>query len=151
MNHYSAPRPDGFGAYFFQKYCDVVCHGTFLAFHQFFVQGWIFPYYNSNVFVLIPKFIDPSKMEHCRPIALANFKFKIITKVLAYSLATTIPHIISPQQRGFIQGWYIGDCILGLCGKFGSQDCIRKNSDTIDWTFLSKVLHAFRFKSKFCH
>lgn len=47
------------------------------------------------------------KMNH----AMANFKFKIISKVLADRLAKIMPQIVSTEQRGLIQGSNIKDCI----------------------------------------
>jgi len=41
----------------------------------------------------------------------ANFKFKIISKVLADRLASIMHEIVSPEQKGFIQGRNIKDCI----------------------------------------
>jgi len=52
------------------------------------------------------------RLENFRPIALENFQFKIITKILADRLATLAPSLISEQQRGFIPGRHIQDCIL---------------------------------------
>jgi hypothetical protein len=42
---------------------------------------------------------------------MANFKFKIISKILADILAPIMPSIISPEQRGFIHGRLIRVCI----------------------------------------
>lgn len=111
MNPDGALGPDSFNAYFFQNNWDMVGHDVFWVVLQLFVQDWIIPNYNSNVVVLIPKISEPSKREHYRPIALANFKFKIITKFFVDRLAIIMPNIISPHQRGSIQGRYIGDCI----------------------------------------
>lgn len=100
-------------------------------------------------------------MELFRPIALANFKFKIIIKVLADGLATVARKIISPNQHGFVQGRKISDCIctaseaINLLNKksFGGNIAlkidIKKAFDTIDWNFLLKVLHTFGFEPKF--
>lgn len=52
---------------------------------------------NSNAVVLIPKFPEAEKIEDYRPIALANFQFKVITKVLADKLALVAPKIVSDQ------------------------------------------------------
>lgn len=38
---------------------------------------------NINIIILIPKFKGADKMANFIPIALANFMFKIITKILA--------------------------------------------------------------------
>jgi len=71
---------------------------------EFFQNGWLPPNFNANTLVLIPKIPNADKIEHYRPIALANFKFKIISKVLADRLAGILPFIISKEQRGFVKG-----------------------------------------------
>lgn len=47
-----------------------------------------------------------------RPIALANFQFKIVTKILADRLSIIAMRIISPEQRGFIRDRNILECII---------------------------------------
>jgi len=42
---------------------------------------------------------------------VANFKFKIISKILADMLASIIVRIVSPSQNGFIKGRHIKYCI----------------------------------------
>lgn len=76
-----------------------------------FQQGWLLPNLNSNLVVLIPNVPHPDKIEQFRPIALANFQFKVITKVMADRLATIAPFIVSLQKRGFIPRRSIHDCI----------------------------------------
>jgi hypothetical protein len=70
------------------------------------------PNYNANTLILIPKTPNADSIDQFRPIALANFKFKIISKVLADDrLAQILPSIISKEQRGFVNGRNIKDCI----------------------------------------
>ncbi|MCI16088.1 RNA-directed DNA polymerase (Reverse transcriptase), partial [Trifolium medium] len=111
MNKDGAPGPDGFGAVFYQTFWDIIANDVYKAVLQFFSTGWILPNYNSNNVVLIPKSPDADAINHFRPIALANFKFKIISKILASRLARVAPTIISSNQRGFIPGRQISDCI----------------------------------------
>lgn len=97
-----------------------------------------------------------------RPIASVNFKFKIITKVMADRLAKGTPSIVSENQRGFIQGRQIADCICltseainlpkkkSLGGSLAMKIDIKKAFDTMDWRFLLKVLQALGFDAKFC-
>lgn len=54
---------------------------------QFFNQNSILPSLNSNLVALITMFYEAEKIEDYRPIALANFQFKVITKVLVDGLA----------------------------------------------------------------
>jgi hypothetical protein len=69
------------------------------------------PNYNSNTLILIPKTDNADSIDKFRPIALANFKFKIISKVLADWLAQIMSAIVSKEQSGFNQGRNIKDCI----------------------------------------
>lgn len=94
-------------------------------------------------------------------IALANFQFKVITKVFANRLASIAPKIISPQQRGFIRGRHIQECICITSEAVNLLDYktfggnlvlkldIKKAFDTLDWDFLLQVLQAVGFNSTF--
>jgi len=107
----SAPGPNGFGAFFFHKYWSIIKADVINVVSQFFSDEWILPNYNSNTIVLIPKQENADSIDQFRPIALANFKHKILTKILADRLAQIMPTIISKEQRAFIHGRNIRDCI----------------------------------------
>lgn len=111
LNSDGSPGPDGFGATFFQTFWSIVAKDVHKAVVQFFQSSWLPPKLNSNLVVLIPKVQGADSIEMFRPIALANFKLKIITKVMADRLAKIAPCIVSENQRGFIQGRHIGECI----------------------------------------
>lgn len=111
LNSDGAPGPDGFGACFFQNYWEIINKDVLEAVIDFFKTGWLPPNYNSNTLILMPKEPNAASIENYRPIALANFKFKIISKVLADRLASILPVIISKEQRGFVKGRNIRDCI----------------------------------------
>ena len=66
---------------------------------------------NSNMVSLIPKFQGAESIQDYKPIVVANFKFKIISKILADRLALVADRIISLNQYGFVQGRQIHDCI----------------------------------------
>jgi hypothetical protein len=162
LNSNGAPGPDGFGAIFFQTFWEIVQTDVVNAVTQFFQTGWILPNFNVNTMVLIPKIPNADVVEQFRPIAMANFKFKIISKILADRLAPIMPSIISPEQRGFIHGRLIRDCICltseainllhnkSYGGNLALKIDISKAFDTINWDFLLKVLNSFGFSSKFC-
>jgi len=50
-------------------------------------------------------------VDQFRPIVIANFKFKVISKILADRLAKIMPTITLVQQRGFTAGGRIKDFI----------------------------------------
>lgn len=111
MNANGSPGPDGFSGFFFQKYWEIVGPDVCNAIIQFFSQGWLLPNFNSNLVVLVPKTPEADSIAQFRPIALANYKFKIITKILADRLAIIAPKIVSKQQRCFIRGRQISYCL----------------------------------------
>jgi hypothetical protein len=55
LNKDSAPGPDGFGAFFFHHYWDIVKTDFANAVLQFFTSSWIMPCFNSNIIALLPK------------------------------------------------------------------------------------------------
>ena len=162
LNKDSAPGPDGFGALFFQTYWSIIKLDVTKAVLQFFSTGWILPNFNSNNIVLIPKINNAGTINDYRPIAIENFKFKIISKILADRLAKIMPANTSVQQRGFIKGRSIKDCICltseainllhkkSYGGNLSLKVDIAKAFDTLDWNFLLQVLRKFGFSDTFC-
>lgn len=147
MDGFSSPGPDGFGGCFFTCCLEVVAQDVTLAVQSFFTNGFILPHFNSNLLILIPKSVESKGVIDYSPIALANFAFKIITKIVADRLGVVAARIISPNQSAFIKGRSIVDSItltsecLNLLdhkckrGKVAIKLDIRKAVDTIDWNF----------------
>lgn len=98
--------------------------------------------------VLIPKVPNADSVSQMRSIALANFSFKIITKIIADRLGPITSRIISPQKSAFTKGRSISysniltsECInlldaKCLGGSVAVKFDIKKAFDTIDWNFL---------------
>jgi ribonuclease HI len=130
---------------------------------EFFTTSWILPGFNSNIITLLPKIPNASSIDQYRPIAMANFKFKIISKVIADRLAQILPSIISQEQRGFIHDRNIKDCICiaseaanllhnkSFGGNLALKIDISKAFDTLEWPFLLTVLSKFGFNEVFCN
>ena len=163
LNKDGAPGPDGFRAFFFQTYWDIVQKDFIDAIMQFFITGWILPNFNSNTLILIPKHPNADSVEQFRSIAMANFKFKVISKIIADRLASILPSIVSSNQKGFIKGRNIKDCLClaseainlldkkAYGGNLALKIDITKAFDTLDWGFLLKVLSCFGFNQTFCN
>jgi len=102
-------------------------------------------------------------VEQYRTIAMANFKFKVISKIIADRLASIPPTIISSNQKGFIKGRNIKDCLclaseainildkIAFGGNLALKIDITKAFDTLDWKFLLKVLSCFGFNQTLCN
>ncbi|KAL4292809.1 hypothetical protein AHAS_Ahas18G0065200 [Arachis hypogaea] len=112
MNSFKAPGADGFQAFFFKEYWEVV--GTEVwelvkkAFAGFDLDSALF----DTLVVLIPKVDNPSRMKEFRPISLCNVIYKIITKVVVERLRPFLQDIIGPLQGGFIPGRGAQDNII---------------------------------------
>ena len=161
MDDFSAPGPDGYGGCFFRKCWSIVGSDVISAVQSFFLLGFIPPNFNSSLIVLIPKKQEADSVTDFRPIALANFVFKIITKIMATRLGPVAARIISPNQSAFITGRSIVDPIIltSECINILDNECrggnialkldISKAFDTLHWDFLLRVLKAFGFDSVF--
>ncbi|XP_019442380.1 PREDICTED: uncharacterized protein LOC109347110 [Lupinus angustifolius] len=111
LNADGAPGPDGFCGSLYQTYWEIVKEEVCKSMIQFFRDSWLLPNMNANNIVLIPKVKGADKIEEYRPVAIANFQFKIISKELADRLAVIASRIVSKEERGFIKGRQIQDCI----------------------------------------
>jgi len=163
LNKESAFGPDGFGGFFFQHYWHIIQADVTNAVLEFFVNSWILPGFNSNNIALIPKTPNATSIDQYRPIAMANFKFKIISKIIADRLSQLMPSIISKEQKGFIHDRNIRDCLYiaseaanllhnkSYGGNLMLKIDISKAFDTFEWSFLLHVLHAFGFNETFCN
>jgi ribonuclease HI len=163
LNKDSAPGPDGFSAYFYQYFWDIVHVDVSNAVLEFFTSGWILPGFNSNIIALLPKSENASTIDQFRPIAMANFKFKIISKIIADRLASILPSLISEEQRGFVHDRNIKDCLCiaseatnllhnkAFGGNLALKIDISKAFDTLEWPFLLNVLRKFGFNEVFCN
>jgi hypothetical protein len=162
LNRDSVPGHDGFGAYFFQFYWDIIKDDVFKAVTEFFTSSWILPGYNSNINALLPKTPDVISKDQYRPIAMANFKFKIISKILVDRLASILPVVVSQEQMGFIHDRNIKDCLCTTSevanllhnktfgGNLALKIDITKAFDSLEWPFLLKVLKCYGFNEVFC-
>lgn len=94
----SSRLPDGFAGIFYNTYWNIIQKNVINATLEFFKNGWILPKHNSNTLVLLSKTKDANTMEKFIPIALANFKFTVITKIIADRLTTFIPTLVSLEK-----------------------------------------------------
>lgn len=122
-------------------------------------MGILFLDINSNFITLIPKSPEAIPVDQCCLIALGNFIFKIITRILTNQLTSICSHIISPNQYGFIPDSHIGNYIArafecfniffntNYRGQMVLKVDIHKTFNFISWPFLLEVLRCFGFSS----
>lgn len=112
----------------------------------------------ANV-IFIPKNDSATRTKDFRPISIINLIPKLISKLLANRLAKVLPDLISMEQTAFMRGRYIAENLLstretlqylsshGYQAIFAKVD-FAKAFDSINWTFLLKVLHGKGFPKK---
>lgn len=117
-------------------------------------------FYSVHV-ILIPKVNNANRVEDFRLIALANFHFKTITRILTYRLSPIASDIISPHQYAFVKGMHIVDspittseCVnvldtITYAGNMAIKFDIKVALDTLEWSFLLNALRAFAFGETF--
>lgn len=112
MDDYSSPGPDGFRGNFYVHCWSIISDDVVSAIQCFFSNGFIMPNYNNSLLILIPKKQESVHLNDYQLIALANFSFKIMTKILADRLGSVASRIISPNHSAFIEGMSIIDPII---------------------------------------
>ena len=106
---------------------------------------------------LIPK-EDSSLLDlsNWRPITLINVDYKILAKVIAKRIESSLPKLINPDQTGFIKGRYIGQNVRLLNDLMEYTEAnhipgiflfidFKKAFDTLEWAFINKALEFFNF------
>lgn len=90
-----APGPDGFQAFFFQFFWDVLGEELLAVVEESRFRGFVLKEFNCTLVVLIPKKAKPEGMEEFRPISLCNTIYKIITKIAANRLKLILGKLIT--------------------------------------------------------
>jgi hypothetical protein len=112
MRTTSSPGPDGFGPAFYRKFWPVV-GGAVMAFVNAFHQGTAdFGRINQAHVVLLPKKVDVTTADGCRPVSLQNYASKLAAKILTTRLQGVVTSLISDLQTGFVKRRSITDNFL---------------------------------------
>ncbi|KAF9619973.1 hypothetical protein IFM89_010589 [Coptis chinensis] len=98
----SVPGPNGFNGFFYQKCWKIVGHNLTRAIHYFFKNSRVPMHFNSNFLVLIPKERNATELNRIISLCLANFPFKVITKLMTSRLGIIAKKVVFKQQYRFI-------------------------------------------------
>ncbi|CAL1373980.1 unnamed protein product [Linum trigynum] len=99
-----SPGPDGFAGSFYRKFWSKIgpdfCSEVIDFFRSSIMpQGW-----NDTHIALIPKVLAPETISQFRPISCCNFRYKIISKILASRMKKWLPGLVSEMQAAFTGG-----------------------------------------------
>ncbi|KAL5800890.1 hypothetical protein ACOSQ3_032522 [Xanthoceras sorbifolium] len=163
MGPNKAPGPDGFHAFFFQKFWNVVGEDVSSVCLNVLNGGCSIKEFNATNVVLIPKVKNPERMTDFRPISLCSVIYKTVSKVMANRLKEILPHIISSEQSAFVPGRLIFDNIMvafellhsikkqkkGKRGYAAIKLDMSKAYDRVEWGFLELIMEKLGFPNQF--
>ena len=114
-----------------------------------------------GIIILLPKpNKDKKLLTNWRPISLLNQIYKILSGALAERLKPVLPKIIHNDQKGFVKGRFIGECIRNTYDIIEYTKDKKKAAmlllidfekafDSISHSFIIKTLHFFGFGYSF--
>lgn len=115
----------------------------------------------STLLVLIPKVAHPENFAQFRPISLCNVLYKLITKVLANRMQSSLSYLINIGQSSFIPDRGITDNIIiaqeiihMMRKKNGRKSMalkidLLKAYDRLSWSFIEDTLKDVGFHDNF--
>ena len=163
MKNNKSPGSDGFTVEFFKVFWKKLGVFVIRAINESFRKGEMSTVQREGIITCIPKGDKPREyVKNWRPISLLNVIYKIGSSCIANRIKCILPKIINEDQSGFIRNRYIGDNIrliydviayldeYSLPGLLLNID-FEKAFDSVNWTFMIKVLKAFGFQNNICH
>lgn len=158
MNSFKAPGADGFQAFFFKQYWDILGDDLHAMVADAFSNGKGETSLLETLIVLIPKIENPLRFKDLRPISLCNVAYKVITKVLVNRFRPLLNDLVNPLQGSFIPGRGTKDNIIlaqevmhtihtykRKGGLVAMKIDLEKAYDRVSWDFLRATLHDFGF------
>jgi hypothetical protein len=106
-----SPGPDGWTVEFFLTFYDILGNDILEMVEESRRKGWVSGALNATFLALIPKSNNPDSFGGFRPIALCNLVYKIITKIIATRIKSSLSFGLSKEQFGFLEGRKITDAI----------------------------------------
>lgn len=137
--------------------------GVFTSIQSFFCQRFLPKGINTTILALIPKKTVSLEMNDYRPIYCYNFICKVISKIIANRLKTTLPEFIALNQSAFVKDRLLIENLLlamelvkdyhkdSISSRCALKIDISKPFDTVQWSFLIKLLEAMEFYVPFIH
>ena len=163
MNPNAVPGEDGLTVNFYLTYWDLLSPYLIDSYLFAFHVGYLSIMQRRGLIRLLPKKDrNPLIVSSWRPITLLNVDYKILTKLFSVRLATVLPKLIHPDQKGFTAGRSIHENLIDMQTLLSLGDelttdgfCIlldiQKAFDTIGWGFIQSVLIQYQLPDDFIH
>ena len=160
MKGNKSPGLDGLSIEFYKCFWPEIGDLVVDSFNEAFEDNMLSENRNTSIVSLIFKKGERTDLKNYRPISLTNTDYKLLAHILANRLHNVLDKIISPDQTGYIKKRFIGTNIrkildtieyLSIEQKTGIMLFLdfEKAFDTVEWSFLFKVLKKFNFGNEF--
>ena len=161
LKNNKAPGPDGFSAEFYKKFWDELGH-LFLDYINYcHTKGHLTTTLLEGTITCLPKGGKARNLiKNWRPISLLNTAYKLTSTCITNRLRPLLKTLISPEQKGFLEGRTINDSTRLMCDIInGCHDNqidglillvdFEKAFDSISWAFINDSLKKFNFGKNF--
>ena len=156
-----SPGSDGLPYEFYSFFFDIMGNDLVEVCNDIFKRDTMSESQRTGIMRLLPKEGDQYDPTNWRPISLLNTDYKIIAKILQSKLSKVMHTIVNEQQTCSVPGRSIHNNLV-LIRDIIDYSVIKKNPcallavdqykafDTVNWSFLMKVLKKMNFGEKFC-
>lgn len=163
MPNDKSPGPDGYTSEFYKASWELIGKEFILAVQSFFAKGFLPKGINSTILALIPKKKGAKEMKDFRPISCCNVIYKVISKIIANRLKGVLPKFISGNQSAFVKDRLLIENVLlatelvkdyhkeSVTSRCAIKIDLSKAFDSVQWSFLHKVLSGLNFPPTFIH
>lgn len=163
MPNDKSPGPDGYTSEFYKASWEIIGTEFILAVQSFFAKGFLPKSLNATILALIPKKKGAKEMKDFRPISCCNVLYKVISKIIANRLKGILPRFIAGNQSAFVKDRLLIENVLlatklvkdyhknSVSARCAIKIDISKAFDSVQWSFLGKVLSALNFPPTFIH
>ena len=157
------PGPDGYTTEFFKASWSIIGKDLTVAVQSFFQKRFLPKGLNATILALIPKKDAAIEMKDYRPISCCNVLYKVISKIIANRLKSTLPQCISPNQSAFVKDRLLVENLLlateivkyyhkdEVSPRCALKKDIAKAFDSVHWSFLLNTLRAMNIPEEFVH
>lgn len=161
MANNKTPGSDGFPVEFYKMFWPEIGHFLIRSLNRAFETGTLSITQRQGVITCLPKGAKPRQfLKNWRPISLLNVDYKILSSCLASRMKAVLPEVISNDQKGFLQGRFIGEntrLVLDIIQYLERHDRsgilllvdFEKAFDSIEWSYVKHILHTYNFGSDF--
>ena len=152
-----SPGPDGFTNEFYKIFWPNLKILLLKLLKSYRKNKILNPEQLNGVITCIPKGGKiRNSLKNWRPITLLNSIYKFYSGIIAERIKNTLPKLIHPDQKGFVNGRFIGENtrqtydIINECIFQKKEGLIllidfEKAFDSISWEFITKTLKIFNF------